>query len=246
MDRVSSPRYPNDRMTQGIQVAVDDFIQDRYDNIKEAEKQYAFETIQRLRSELRTIIFTSTQVPNAQGEITLPADYRYDVGLEVIIDGITRNSKPASISETLGTYNNSHTRPNDQSPFHNERVNTITIKHGKLGTLSSATLYYIVQHTPPFIGLPEDNTTTLLIGSTYFVESGSIIYNGVTYNLGDSFVVVAGFTTFLGAGTVVRTLPLPLPDTSHEEIAKRTAQILTGVVENYNKTQLKAQEVQAN
>ena len=47
-----------------------------------------------------------------------------------------------------------------------------------------------------------DNTSTLKIGTEYFVTSGIIVYTGTTYTTGQTFTTISGFPTFVGSGTV--------------------------------------------
>jgi len=244
LDRVASPRWGNTRLSYGIQVATDDFVQDRYDNIKNAQKKYAFETVERLRAEIRTIVLALPLIP-VLDVLTLPADYRYDVGLSVVIAGITKNSRPGSISETLGSFSNSHTRPNDDYPIHNEIGNTIVVNHGQFNAFTAAILYYIRQHLIPYISEPRSSGTPLTTVTTHYVETGSIVYDTATYNAGDYFTTTA-ITVFTGAGTVSEIQSVELPNTSHEEIAKRTATILSGNVHNFEKFGVKEKEVEGN
>jgi hypothetical protein len=44
-------------------------------------------------------------------------------------------------------------------------------------------------------------TGTLVVGSTYYVSNGTVLYNGVTYQTGKTFVAVMGFTSYTTADT---------------------------------------------
>lgn len=58
-----------------------------------------------------------------------------------------------------------------------------------------------------FFEAPElDNSATLIEGALYEVLSAPVIYDGTTYSAGERFTVVAGTTSFTGAGTVALSI----------------------------------------
>lgn len=244
VNRVSSARYPNDRIEQALQVATDDFIQDRYHNIKDAAQNYSFEVMERIRAELRTLVVTLPGNLNTQNELTLPDDYRYDVGLMLRIGGVIRGSRPVTQLEYTASFTNSRTRPNALYPVHREIGSVLKVDYGATGATIPYTFYYLKKQTYPVIGTPFGNSGALTVGQTYYVDSGTVTHNAVNYTQGQSFV--AANASFSGAGTVFLGVDSGLPDTTQEEICRRAATILSGVSQNMPNLQIKDAEVKSN
>jgi hypothetical protein len=104
-------------------------------------------------------------------------------------------------------------------------------------------MYYIFKYAYPLItDTLITNAGTLTTGTTYHVENNPITYDGTTYQVTDTFVAGA-VTVFTGTGSVRPIVEVPLPETAHEEIARRSAAILSGIVENFNRNEVKEREI---
>ena len=244
MDRSRSPRYTNEDISAAIQTAASDFVMDRYDNIKKLEKNYAFETMQRVRDELRTIVSKVLITPNSSRVGVLSTNYMFDVGVRQQINGLWKNSVPKAIGERLGGERNVYFRPTEEYPTHEQIKNEIFCYPAE-GVLSSIEMHYIEDYPLPLITdtVIASGIGVLTQGVTYHVEGNSIAYDGTTYQPTDTFTAGANLS-FTGTGTVRVIVDVPLPAASHEEIAKRGASILSGIVENFNRNQLKENEIQ--
>ena len=243
MDRTRSPRYTNEVISYAIQTAVDDFIKDRYDNIKDAEARYAFETVQRVRDEIRTVVEITLLTPTVLKQADLPPDYMYDVGVKQLINNVWRNSTPKTLSERLGGERNMYFRSTSEYPSH-EQIGSKLRCYTNTGSLTSIELYYISKYELPYIydGTIASGVNVLTDGYTYHVETDAISYNGTDYQVTDTFTA-SGTLTFTGAGVVRRIIEVPLPEATHEELARRSAAILSGIVENFNRNEIKEREI---
>tara|TARA_R110002012_G_C11629287_1_gene609659 strand:- start:555 stop:1199 length:645 start_codon:yes stop_codon:yes gene_type:complete len=98
IDKVKTPRFESFEIDRALNMAQDRIIQDRYDNIKR-DTGYSFQSLQRVRDELRTLI---TELPyiavvaNIGGYYTfnLPSDYRHEILLQGNINAVTTTSIP--------------------------------------------------------------------------------------------------------------------------------------------------------
>ena len=72
---------------------------------------------------------------------------------------------------------------------------------------------------------------TLTNGKTYLVTAATVTNNGNIYSVGEYFVAVG--TLLGGVGTVVLVQPSVLPNSMHEELAKRTAANILGSLKDY-------------
>ncbi len=245
-------KYKNPRIKQGlhidqaINIAINDFIEDRYDNIKKARgsRNYYFQAVQRVRDELRTLVKSATIVP-VNSIISLPSDYRHEAGLEVVINGNQVHSIGILYNELSKRKQNYFLKPTDADPFHYESELGITVEAETPPT--SSVLYYLKK--PATVVLSETSIvagTTLIVGQTYIVTGTTpVTYNGTVYNTDEDFVVDITSTVHTG-GNVVTATNSDLPDHAHEEICKRAAAYIGGHGEDYNKLQTMDMSVQKN
>lgn len=251
-DKVRAPRWFIDtNYVPSLNIAVSDFVDDRYDNIKKAQKSYAFEVSQSLKDDLRTLVNEVIPVFSVNGVITLPGDYHHEVGLKVIINGKTVPSIPVTHNELNVLSENSHSRPTPEFPVHYEDVNGITVKYGGYGTFGGAFLSYIKLPTDILMVADPANRTQLLsiaspgpivTGSRYYVTAATI-HNGVPYVIGSTFVAV---NTVINGGSVSLIVNCELPEHTHEEICKMAAASLVGRAQNLLKNKLLTDDLERN
>lgn len=244
-DKVKSPRWFYDTSyVPALNIAMTEFIRDRYNNIKKQQKTYGFETSQSLKDDLRTITNSTTIVPTGNKLIALPADYHHELTLFVTINGVRVPSNSITHNEKGALYENSNTRPSVEYPVHIEDQNGITVLFGGYGTFTLAEMDYL--RVPVSIVAnadPADRTQLLnilppgplVVGNMYYVTQDGTVHNGVTYVTGDTFIAVAAM---FGPGRVSRIVNCELPDYTHEEISLMAAASLTGRAMNLLKSKL--------
>ncbi len=251
IDRVRAPRFNiTDHYVPALNIAMKDFINDRYDNLKDPNGKVTFEAIERVRDELYTLIKEANLVPTLSVITTQPADYMYEIGMRVNIDGVLYTSRQLTYNELddveLGS--NAFTAPakKEGSVYHVKTSIGFRHIYGVPGTtgMQLARLRYLMQ--PPEIVRSETvlqgGGNILTIGQLYLVlPGGTVTNNGNTFQPGQYFVAQA--QNIVGFGSVVLIVDCILPVNTHEEICKRAANILTNTIDDYTKMQtLKAQE----
>ena len=233
LDRPRSARFqPGDRDSALISAA-DRILRDNYDNIRK-ETGYSFQSVQRLRDQLRSLIVSSTVVPTGN-VITYPADYRHELLVQVTLNGIITGSRPTTYDEIESIKANPFEKPELEHPRHLEIGNTAEVFFGTYGTFSAATIHYIKQPVDVFRGTTSiiASPTALTVGVLYYVEVGPVTHNSVIYQAGQTFTAVN--TTLTGAGSVIVIVNSELPANMHEEQARVAASILSGDSGDYNR-----------
>lgn len=232
LDRVKSHRYQRSHMTRAINIAIDDFIKDRYDNIKR-ETGYSFEMVERIRQELNTLV-KSVTLPAINNTIITPPDFQY----ELVTYAITASGR--YLCDSIG-YNeqdrerNAFTKGTNEYPY---MIRTATGYEFKTKTpIISAEVHYLKNQQEIIFG---DNKqfagSNLILGQQYYVEGANIV-NGAVVHQPDTFFTATN-VLFTGAGSVTFFVNTDVPSTSHNEIVKRASAILAGTGENFNKAGL--------
>lgn len=251
-DKVRAPRwYIDTNYVPALNIAVSDFIDDRYGNIKKAQKNYAFEVSQSIKDDLRTLVNEILLVPSVTGVLTLPANYHHEVGLRVVINGKTVPSIPVTHNELNILSENSNTRPTPEFPVHYEDVNGITVKYGGYGTFTQAYLSLLKLPIDILMVADPANRTQLLrivspgpivIGSRYYVTAATT-HNAVPYGIGETFVAV---NTVIAGGSVSLIVNCELPEYTHEEICKMAAASLVARAQNMLKNKVLTDDLEKN
>lgn len=247
IDKVRAPRFTITRhKIPALNVAMRDFINDRYDNIKDQQGKISFEAVERVRDELYPLI-TETNLVFAQNIGTQPDDYMYEIGMRVNIDGTLYRSRQITYNELddVELATNKFTMPDksEDGVYHLKTSRGFRVIYG-IGATGLTVMHLRYLKQPPEIirsEIPILAGPNLTIGQLYLViGTNSITHNAVVYTPGQYFVAVN--TTFVG-GTVVLIVDCLLPDNTHDEICKRAANILMSTVDDYNKAgAMKAQE----
>jgi hypothetical protein len=243
LDRQRSNRYKRFTLVDGLNVAVDAFIKGRYDNIK-LIVPYSFERVERVREELATLVTGPTFIAPAGANILVPGDFQYEILMYATINGIRTLSQTKTYSES-DLSDNAFTEPSDSYPIHRRTSTGYNFEWGG-GTFTQAELWYLKQQR---ILVFEDakisaGAVVLINGQSYYVNNLTITQNGTPYFAGQTFVAVG--TAFVGPGTVSLYVDTDMPLTSQEEIAKKAADTIAGISENYRKAQLLSGKVAEN
>lgn len=227
LDRPRSTRYRSDDRDSAINTATQRIIRDRYDNIRN-DTGYSFESVQRLRDELRPLITVANLTP-AGNILTYPADYLHELLLQVTVDGTQAGSTPTFYDELEEIKKNPFESPDIDHFYHLETGGfNVEVFFGTYGNFTAGTLHYIKQPVPVFRGTTSITAGPLVltVGTLYYVESGPVTHNSVTYQTGQTFTAVNN--TLNGPGSVIVIVNSELPDNMHEELVRVAASVLSG------------------
>lgn len=241
LDRSRSPRYTKTIRDMAINTAIDQFVKDRYDNIKRDPRGYSFEIVERVREELFTLVETDYPITIVGNLTPSPPDFLYHVVTYI-------NTSAGRVLSVLKSYvendltANSFTKPKPTQPIHRRTNTGFIFDVGSPASFSGSGQMTYIKY-PAKVRWDETvisaSPGALVPGNTYYVVSGPIIHAGNTYAQGQTFVASA--TSFVG-GTVNLLNNCNLPQTTHEEICKIAARIISGSYEDYNKSQNMEQE----
>lgn len=241
LDRARSPRYSKDRKDAAINIATDIFVRDRYDNVKR-KTGYGFQTVQKLRDDLGSLVKSSLLVP-ANNIITRPDNYRHEVMVRVKINGKWDGSSPTSY-DAFNT--------NQKNRFHKAEIgyvqhlelggSNVEFYFGSYGNFQEVEYFYLSNPIQVSFGTTAITSGSLVVGNTYYVESGSITHNAIVVNAGSTFVAVG--TTYTGTGVVYLIVNSELPAHTHEELAKMAASDLAGTTSDRNRKIIQEADVQ--
>lgn len=156
LDQQNSPRFDGAfHYDQALNTAQHFIIQDRIDNIK-INKKYFFEAVERVRSELYTIVKTAPIIPSGN-LLAMPADFQYELMLYVTINGVKVPSKSVTYNEYQELFRNAFEEPNNEYPVHYRDQNGIHVDFGTTGAFTLADFSYTFEPpnidttTPPFV-----------------------------------------------------------------------------------------------
>lgn len=249
LDSVRSPRFRNDKVDTAINTAIKDIVLERYDAIRDSEKQSGFQTSQRLRDELYTIVHPytistltpqsdSTLVPKSQ----FPTDYWLLLTMKATISGKIIPVIPLTYDEWNVIELNPFSRPSIDYPekvYRNEHADGVEVKFGPTGTMTEAKIYYLSEPVTATIGTEQSSgIVPSPIRSILCYMQGTVTLNGTSNILGpgQELVIPVGSTAIIQSGVFVwNYVNTDLPSLLHEEISKRAASILSGTVENYDR-----------
>lgn len=251
LDVVNTPRYDDSQLVSEINTVQKELIDERGEPLKN-NKGYSFQAVQRVRDELYTIVKQSPAIIAAGNVLPVasyPADYQYLVNLKVTISGNEYNSEPTTYSKLDEDTKNPFRRPTLEYPskvYHNESVLGLDIIFGNTGVLASGVMDYLKYPSTVLVGTVYTSTHTFAVGNVLIVYSETVVYNGVTYLIGQTITIVAGFLTITSGEVVFGFVNSELPKALHEEICKRVAAKLSISSENYNKQNFVEKEIEKN
>jgi hypothetical protein len=170
LNQLASPRVDDIvHINQGLNAAQVKFIEDRVDNIKQAafhNRKVFFEAVERVRSELYTIVITPAPIVAVANVIALPVPpspfpFYYELALALnYSNGQTEWSTAKSWNEFQELERNSFTKPSVEYPIHVRSNAGMTAYFGQtVLTLTSGTLTYIF--LPPAIDVTNNITSVL-------------------------------------------------------------------------------------
>ncbi len=233
------------------------YIHDHFGGENE-DKNYSFQSIQQIRSDLSTLVKNYSPLITVLGNITTqygsftqnhidyPTDYYELIAAWPIIDGVSGYCRNINYNEQGIILEHIFKKPTNKKTYINEDSTGWSILRGVGGTFNSIKVEYLRKPADFSIG-SESNVIsaggTLVVGSSYIAIDDSV-ENAISYAGGTQFT--AG-TVALTSGTVILaslTTPIDLPEKTHEIICKMAAAELLKVISDLPRSQ--AIEAEAN
>ena len=243
IDRTRTGRHTDVAYYNAINAAIDTILKDRIEPIR-LPRKYSIQSSQRIRDELYTLVPAPVIGNITLATVTFPADYLYYLLLYVTADASfpATACTPTSYNEISETKINPFLKPSSTKLYFNENVGGLLVHTDTLTTLVNAPyeLWYVKNPAVVSIGYQRDKILaggSVNNGTTYYVYEQTV-YNGVTYEEGETFV--AGATATITSGIVIVAsvvVNCDLPVNMHEEVNKLAAAFLSGNVEDYQKKQ---------
>jgi hypothetical protein len=273
LDSVNSPRFNTFKKDESLNTAIMDIILDRYDNIRKAQKDYAFQTSQRLRDELYTLVKKQSNLSASGGIIpktNFPSDYMLLLSMKANISGTWINTIPVTYDEYNILELNPYTYPSIEYPERIYRIESqqgVEIRFGDVGTLIAAEIFYLARPARVSIGTTLDSTSPTIYKTAVpeiIAYTDGILRlvmgggggGGATDDLGDKSIkkgekYIIGTYSEVGVQIISGIFAYDytecdLPEVLHEEICRKAAQVLSGNVENYNRSQSLTNDIKNN
>jgi len=262
IDEYQSPRQSDERIDQAIWSASKSIVDEKYDHSKQNHPNDSIERFQRVRDELYTLVnvtpnpylaVTNNNVPAA----LIPEGYKYLLLLEagISVDGGTGEPSdgwqvifPVTTDQRRDFIRkNPYRKPKSSGMFelyyYWENINgfDLYVENDATGIIEVVKMTYLKEPVENFIG------TTRAAGytpssNTPAIAKGDLVYDGDSYNRGDSFTISSG-TTFAGEDALTGFTNSDLPITLHEEIAKKAAVFVLESVNLYEKAMQFKQDI---
>lgn len=237
-DRQRSARFEDDQYMKAINSAIGLILEDRLFNIK-TQKSYSFESVQRVRDELYTLIPPTVVSVPVENVVSTPTDYNYYLRLVCTIDGVNTIARATSYNEYPLLNSNPFEKPKTTRPYFDQNSLGFNVVFGNSGNFTSAALDYVKNPAIVTIGKETDKIeagTTLTIGISYIVYEEAVS-NGITYVAGDIFTATV---VTLDSGVVIPTSVIvncDFPVKLHQEVARQSSAIMNSSVSDYDAKQ---------
>lgn len=237
-DFVNNPRFGSRAYDDAINEAVEQMVNDRYDNFKR-RKSYSVESVQRVKDELYTIILDAVTLSKVGDVAAFPVDYKHTLLMTADVNSVTQVVVPVPFDELRHRMDNTFTAPDAENPIFTQASNGFTLYHGS-NTLGDVKLTYMKHPATVSRGLPDELLTSadaLTGAASYIAVEDDTVQNSVTYYTGEVFTAVG---TVLTSGSVVLrsdTTDCDLPGTAHKEVIDLAAAIMEGWVDEFQSKQ---------
>jgi hypothetical protein len=238
-DREGSARFLDEQYMYAINAAIGMIIDDRTDNIKKP-KRYSFESVQRVRDELYTLVPPTVSIAPVGNILAYPADYNHFLKLQCTIDGVTKYSRPTNYNESGPLLENPWKKPSNTKTYFEQNVSGFNILRGATGTFTAGLLDYI--KIPDTVSIGNDSNkinpgASVLVPGQVYVAYEDAVHAGATYVVGTVFTAsVVSLTSgivILNSVVVNCNLPVKL----HEEVNRLASAIMNGTIEDLSKKQ---------
>lgn len=246
IDHVRSPRFTDIQYQASINSAIRKIVDDRYDNLRQ-NKSYSFESIQRIRSELYTLVNNSGTITTSGNYIPIasfPTKFDYLLNVKVTIDSEDYNAIPITHDKKNIIDNDPFDKPDLTFPdnvYYVETSSGLEIIKGDLGTLSSGEFDYLASPNEVDFGTLVESTDASphFSSDTTVIANDVTVYNAVTYQIGETINIDIGVSTDITSGSVYygytnHNMPVKL----ETEISQLAAALIMISPENFAKSQV--------
>ncbi len=257
MDTTRNARFQFIDYSKAVNDAIQKFINDQFGD-EENKNPYSFESTQQVRDNLFTLIKTATPtVTNLANKvndyytigvsrITNPTDYYDLISWDTTVAGIETFARPTTKNELGPLCEDSLKYPTNKRTYYLEDNTGYKFYRGTTGTLT-VSIDYIKTPAAYSCGsegqLINAGIGVLTIGLDYIATELSVSLG--TFQPGDRFTASS---VTLNSGQVIlasNTTTCDLPAKTHETIAKMAAEILSGTVADYDRSQFDGKEAKA-
>lgn len=245
LDRSRTSRFPLNTINLAVreaQMQYFDFFRDDPSGVR--DNLYTLKT-----DTTPTMTVSQTTANYIVNHINYPSDYHYFQVMNIFIDGVLAEVAPTDDDQLNRQLQNTFTAPTNKYIFQREDATGWKIYRGTTGT-PTCEFTYLKAPSDFYIGNESDlidEGTGVLTAFTSYTAVEESIYNGVTYNPADVFTTNA--TIDLTSGQVILTSVLVdsnLPETVHEDLAKKVADLMSGSISDYNKSKFVNNEINKN
>lgn len=215
--------------------AIREYVKAYYDDIKKTHAGVYFEAAQIVKAKLRKLVVRKYLLSINDSIATLPADYWYDVGLEVFLSGMKgQYSSSLSFNEEKPALLNSFYRPSTDNIQHMEYDGVLEIKYGGgEASIEKALLDYIKEPTAMYA--IRFTSGTVVPGKLYWAEEGTI--NDGSYSVTDGVYAATSAIPVTVTGSAYEISDLQLGSDSWDEIVAITARKLMGISSDIERKQ---------
>lgn len=233
VDAVASTRFDIPDINNAINAAVESKILETYDKSMPMNRSDSFQRTQKAREILAPFInkavsgSTGFTITGNKIGITLAENYPYNIllSLKATINGVEYDCEPQTYDRKNRVWRNPFRRPRlalSPKVYYIEEAGGINIIHSHTAAITNFELYYLSKPATVGYGTEYDHTHVFAIGNRLLVTADTV-YNGVNYVLGDEITIVAGHLSITSGLVTFGFTECPLPEFTHEEIARRAA-----------------------
>jgi len=231
VDNTRGARYERIEYDNAVNDAIKKFITSITDDI-------GFQRSQSVSDKLYSLQKTQSAAPSSDVAL-YPNDYLSLTSLFITISSVEVYCRPTTQNKLGPLLNDTYRKPTDKKPYYIQTSTGFKLYHGS-GTITQAKLDYIKKPAIFTIGKKSQllHSTDILVNASVYVCTEPTTYAGSTYNIGSTFT--ASGTTTITEGEVMllsATTSIELPESTHEQIAKMAAEIMSGNTQDYNKSQ---------
>jgi hypothetical protein len=225
--------------------------QKRVDDLRSLVKEIVLTPTASSATEVRDG-YTISFKPNSYhiDEDGLPADYLLFLNDELSIQfnhevtGAVTTLRTYPVVCTSDTYSSRINDPYSEHRLHLSTARPLRLFSDKGIELVTDGQYSITDYFLKYLRKPKrvnfaltdsqtSATANVVEGIDYLVSGDDVIYNGVTYSVGEVFTGVVNVTAFTGSGTATAQLAdCDLPEHTHREIVLLTVKVLTENIES--------------